>query len=455
MRKLTGILLVLATLGACFIGLTACSPDDEYDLTYASWNLSTAAENNIERRMVAAFEKEFNVKVKIEEGIAQGAGYNDSLTGLAAQDSFPDVFMLSTLDYGLSSGYLADISSFTSADADWNKIPAGIEGAVHYGQGIYAVPFAMHMMGYFVNTSLLEEYNVAELSVSPSYADFLNAIEKLSSKVTEGVIGLSHESTLFEWYPALEDPDLGWFSWDGEKYNLDSTAFINGIAKTKEMRDNHYTYDSLSEETRAEYFEGIDGYTALWDQGRLGIRWAETYSIPDMLLKSNGEFNIKFIGVPGGRTPIVGDYLGISATCKNKELAYKFAKWMSFSPAGITQRFALDTSGEQNNTLPLTTDADVIAAYFEKYQTVDGLRDVFSTLSNGIVEGVKVVPGYTRSRWNAMTGIAVGETANSSIGALIDQCWNGPLTYRDYANNLNVLANKQYQNAIADYDENY
>ncbi len=456
-KRMTAVLVALMLLCTALV-VCACATDEDSDkpqITYASWNLSTESDNNIERRMIAAFEELYDCDIVIEEGISQGSAYEDSITGLAARGKMPDVFMLSTLNYGLSNEYLLDLSSYAEADSQWDSIPTPIEEAVHYGSGIYAVPFAMHMMGYFVNTTLFDSKNIDQLEIGLTYEEFYSAVRSFSSYTNEGIIGLSHEYPVLEWYPAYADSSMGWYSWDGSQYNLDSQAFIDGMAYTKQLRSNAYTYDSLSEETRAQYFEGIDGYTALWDQSRLAIRWGYTYEIPDMLLQNNGTFDIEFVGVPGGNTPIVGDYLGISASCENPDLAYEFAKWMSFSSDGIYKRLELDVDGVENNTLPLTTDETVIDAYFAKYQTVDGLESVFNTVDNGIVEGVKVVPGYTSSRWNALTGISVGDISNCNIGALIDLCWNGDETYADYATQLNTLANAKYLAAIEEYDSKY
>ncbi|MEG1706239.1 MAG: extracellular solute-binding protein [Clostridia bacterium] len=451
--KKTIIIIVLVMI--LTVGLTMFSGcDDSYDLVYTSWNLSTKEVNNIERKMVSAFEEKYKVKIKIEENISLAA-YDDSITGLAAKGELPDVFMLSNMNYGLSNQYLMDISTLIKDDNEWSSIPKPIEEAVHWGEGVYAVPFAMHMMGYFINTNMFADNNVAELTANSTYEQFLSVAKQFSSKVTDGKIGLSNENTILEWYPSYKDTKLGWFSWDGEKYNLDSEAFKEGVAKTKEMRQNTYTYDSLSEETRGKYFEGIDGYTMLWDQGRLAMRWGYTFEIPDMLSKNGGEFNIKFIGVPGERTPLVGDYVGISSTCKNPTLAYQFSKWMSFGSEGMAKRLELDTESKENNTLPLTTNKVAVKAYFDKYLMVDGLEELYTTLDKGIVEGVKVIPGYNRSRWLALTGLPLGDAKNCNIGALLDACWFGTETYADYAIQLNTLANKQYQKAIKDYADLY
>lgn len=460
MMKFKKLSIALATLFAVTgmaVGTAGCS-NDKYDLVYASWNLSTAAVDNVERKMIRAFEEKEGVKVKIEEGISISA-YDDSIDALATKSKLPDVYMLSRIDYGLNRGFVTDLTSYAENDADWAKIPKPIEEAVHFGSGIYAIPFAMHMMGYFANITLLEEHNLYDLvsDGEMTMTEFENIVSTMSSLKAQHKIGLSAEDTILEWYPSSVNNNLGWFTWDGEKYNLDSDEFKAGLAKTAEFHQNGWTYDSLTKEQRETNFSGIDGYVALWDAGLLGLRWGVTYETPDMM--QNANFDIQYLGVPGGRTPIVGDYLAISNTCQNVELAYKFAKWMSFDPAGILKRIELDK--DVTNTLPLTTDQTIIDAYFDKFTAIDGIKEMYDTLENGIVEGVKVVPGYTGSRWGVVTGKTItnpqtNETVNNAkIGDLISACWYGHENYAEFSRDVNKVANDWYEFSIKSYKENY
>ena len=460
MKKLCVLIAAIIASFGVMAGLASCKTTN-YDLVYASWNLGTEAGNNIERQMIKAFEEKYEVKVKIEENISLSA-YDDSIRALAIKNSLPDVFMLSNINFGLSERYVSDISDLIAADTtgDWDNIPKPVEEAVHYKSGIYAVPFAMHMMGYFVNVDLLEQYGLdGFLDGEITWDSFYNVVKEMANYKNDGVIGLSHEGTLFEWYPSSQNSDYGWFTWDGSQYHLDSDEFKDAIRLTKEFRTNGYTYDGLSEEERALNFEGYDGYTALWNAGKLAIRWGATYEVPDMIDNSNGFFDIRFIGVPGGRTPMVGDYLAISNTCKNRDLAYKFAKWMSFDPNGIKERISRDN--DVTNTLPLTIDSQIVADYFDKFTAVSGIEELYETLDNGIVEAVKVVPGYNRARWLALTGISLsgnGETiANANIGQYIDACWTGlyDADYSERAAALNTLANQQYSNVVNSYSQYY
>lgn len=426
------------------------------DLTYVNWNLGTADQNNLERQMVAAFNTKYKKNVKIIENVNTSA-YEDALIALAAKDQMPDVFMLTNMTFGFTNQYLADLSAYANADAAWSHVPSSVAAATKFNNKIYAIPFAIHMMGYFEDEELLEAQNLASLPVSPTWDAFYKVVNNLKQPANK-IMGLNVESTLFEWYPAQINKDYGWFSFDGSKYNLDSADFATAMNLTRTLRANKMTFDSLTAEERTAL--GYDDVVQFWNDGKLGLRWGYTYEIPDMI--ANSKFDKKFIGVPGGRTPIVGDYLGVSPTCKDPQLAYQFAKWMSFDPDGIKKRLELDTEGTQFSSLPLSTDDSVISAYFDaKYNRVPGLEDVFRAADNGIVEGVKVIPGYPNSRWKSRVGQTITisidgvPTQNPNIGQVIDQCWLGTISWADYAKGLNDVANSGYTKALTQIQTNY
>lgn len=450
--KVFSLCLVSVTFLA---GCEPAGPDYDAQLTYVNWNLDTKEKNNLERRLIKAYEEKTNVKINIVENI-NTAAYEDAIAAMASKGNMPDVFMLTNMTFGLENQYLLDIKQYADEDDDWSKIPLPIEEATHYFDGIYSIPFAMHMMGYFVNEELLDTYNIAPLDVSPTYTEFKNTVTALK-KPNDGVMGLNFENTIFEWYPSSLNEDLKWFTFDGEKYNLTSDEFATAMSETAYLRANKMTFDSLTAEEREAM--GYDDVVEFWNDGKLGLRWGQTYEIPNINEKSSS-FDKSFIGTPGGVTPIIGDYLGISPTCEEPEYAYDFARYMSFGTEGILKRLELDTNNDEFSSLPLTTDEDVIDEYF-KTSRIGGLEEVFATIDNGIVEGVKVIPGYINSRWNRRVGqtttITVdGESiTNPKIGQVIDQCWLGNLTWASYAQGLEDVANAAYQSALQRFENLY
>ena len=464
MKKLGIILAIVMVLTVALTLCVAC--EEKASISYATWNLGTEAGNNVERQMIKAFEKANNVKVEIKD--APATGYSDFIKGSIGRNDAPDVFMTDNLNFLLSNQYAMDITNLVKDDEDWAKIPSVLEESTHYKSGTYAIPFAMHMNGYFVNVDLLEDFNI-ELPEDGEYTFewFESAVRAVSEhKGDRGVIGLNEVNHIFEWYASALNKTQGFYTWDGSQYHLDGDEFKAGMAKTKELHQAKVAYASLSETELDDYFEGYDGWLPLWNEGKVAFRWGYTYEMPDIIQNAGGR-NIQFIGFPyvsqatgenartESFTALVPDYVAIYRGCKNPELAYEFAKWMSFDPAGIRKRIEIDKAKGVTNTLPLTTDSSIIDSYFDKFDAVKGFEELYTKLDSAIMEPMKVVPGYEAARQNVTTGKTVGESTNAKIGVLLDACWYGDLTYADYSADCNTAANKQYANAIKNYEGKY
>jgi multiple sugar transport system substrate-binding protein len=412
---------------------------EEVVITYVNWNLGTEAENNIERQMIQAFQDAYpNIKVQLDESFDYSK-YGDSLIAAAAAGKLPDVIMLPNIPFGLSNEWLLNLNDLAANDPEWQFLPKTLEEATHYGSGIYAIPAGMFFMGYFINQDLFEQANLPELDFAPTWDDFANAIRTLNNP-SEGIIGLAEEVQIPEWYPASVNSELGWYTWDGEKYRLDDPSFTEGVNKARELFQGKYTYDSLSDEQKAQYNAGWFG--DVWNQGKIAVRWDGTWATRDY---STRNFKSKFIGVPGGRFVLVGDFMGISKSSAHPEEAYTFAKFMTFGKEGILKRIELNTDGSYTS-LPLTTDTAVLEQYFAS-GAYPGIEEAFNQIDNAIVEGVKIVPGYVRSRWEAPTGVKIGDKDNANLADLIFNSMRGNVRIEDYIGQINKLANDEYKAA--------
>lgn len=470
MKKLGIILAIVLLLAGVLTIVTACGT--KYDLSYASWDLGSDTTPTIERKMVQEFEKLHNVKIELKE-VGSGNAYESGIRGNVVRGDAPDVFKINNTNFVLSENYALDIKSMAEADKDWGNIPASLEEAVHFKSGIYAIPFSMHMAGYFVNVTLLQENGISfpRANEEVSWNDLSKAISSLKNKTNESgqaLLGLSAEESIIEWYPASANKDYGYFTWDGANFHLDSEEFIKGIEIANEIYSKNYSWESLTEDEYNTAFEGVDGYVALWNSGRLGVRWGYTYEMPDMM-EHNTTDEIRFIGIPtveGGRTQnyanLIGDFVSIYKDSANPELAYEFAKWMSFDPAGIEKRIELEKADKKavTNSIPLTSDQTILEKYFDTFDAVEGVEKMFNRLDIATLEPTKVFPGYPRARWEANTGIPVTTAAGDSIasanmGEFLVACRQGFLQYRGYATQANTLANEQYAKTVANYESKY
>jgi len=426
------VLLMVALLCLLSVSLLA----EKIVVTYANWNLGLQIEN----RIIEEFEKAHpDIDVQLAENMDY-ANYLDSLAAAAAAGKLPDVIMIPNIPLALTNEWALNIADMVADDPQWQKVPAPIREATEYGNGVYAIPAGMYFMGYFVNDDLFDTYNQPRLDFGPTWQQFYSAVRQLTIPA-EKVLGLAEEVQIPEWYPAALNSDFSWFTWDGEKYNLAGSEFINAVRLAKQIFNSRYVFDALSPEQKEEMNAGW--YGELWDQGKIAIRWAGTWDINNF---KNLPFNTRFIGVPGGRLPVVGDFMVISRTASNPEAAYAFARYVTFGLDGIEKRMEIDEKVEWVS-MPLTTDEEVLQKYFEFRKAYVGLKEAYDGIGNGIIEGVKIVPGYVASRWTAPTGLKIGDNENANIGDVIWQAMRGPVNISDYAAQLNELANREYEKA--------
>ncbi|MDO6356026.1 extracellular solute-binding protein [Caloramator sp. CAR-1] len=432
---LVAVLTLVSVLGGVKLSVKA-KASEPVVITYANWNVGS----DIEKKIIKAFEATHpNIKIQIANNVDYG-NYEKSLTAAAAAGKLPDVIMIPNIPMALTNDWALNIKSYVQKDKEWNHIPAPIRNATYYGNGVYAVPAGIYFMGYFVNDDLFKKYNQKTLPFAPKMQDFLTSIKKLNNP-QDLVIGLAEEVQIPEWYPAAVNKKLGWYTWDGSKYNLNDPAFIQGVRIAKDLYTNKYVFDSLSAEQKKKLNAGW--YGDAWNAGKIAVRWSGTWDIKGF---KSLKFNSRFIGVPGGRTPVVGDFMIISKTTKHPKEAYEFLRYITFAHAGILKRIELDTKGEWTS-LPLTTDQSILNKFFMGKLRYPGLKEAYQSMANGIIEGVKIVPGYIPSRWTAPTGIKVGDKANASIGDVIWNSMRGNVNISDYAAQLNKLANQEYQKA--------
>ncbi|MBQ4254394.1 MAG: extracellular solute-binding protein [Bacilli bacterium] len=435
------------------------------ELTYRSWDLGTEAQNNEERQLVKAFEEAENVTVHIVENPGTGNAYWDGIKASIFNGiDRADVMMVPNLDWPLASQYLLDIKNMTSADEEFAKVPSSIREACSFKSGVYALPARMNLQGYFINTTLVE----GTLGVRTDNIDCYSSFDKIENIINKAydnnnVVGLDSPAHFIDTMASVLDEtgEMGYFTWDGANYHLDSEAFITGVQKGRALFDAGKTLDSYDEAKREAL--GLDpeveAKVDAWNKAKLAIRYGYTYEITDMLDNNTLNQSYKFVGNPGGKISIVGDYYGIYKDTKEPELAYKFAKWMSFGKQGFLKRMELYTPKGSVNSLPLTNDEDLIEQYFELFGSTSefsGIEQAYEYIQeSSMVEGVKVIPGFLSARQNKKTGIAIGEIENATTFELLNACIVGGEDIAQYADQLNTLANKTYSDWMKLYGEAY
>lgn len=413
-------------------------------LTYANWNLGTEGDANIERLMIEAFnESQDRIEVLIDENVTTD-DWNGSLATAASAGNLPDVFMLNNIPTSYTNEWLYDLSEIAQADEEFQMIPEASSNAASVGDQVVSIPFATHLFGYYVNYDILNDLN---LSI-PQYGftvDELLDLVRSSTNIDQEIVGIENAAQIVDWYPGAVNPESGWFTFNEAEgtFSLDSDEMAQGVNIARDLASNDYAYVNLPEEVK-EQLSGDDSGLA-FRNGQITFSYNGTWMNSAMLTEVDFEWN--FLGLPEGRNAIVNDFLGVSQSTEYPEEAYEFAKFMSFGTEGFSERIRLTEENDfAFNTLPITTAPEVLDEYWALVD-IPGLQEAYENLDNAMVEPFKHVPGFAQARFEAPTGISIGDEDNANVGHLINESIAGNVNYQDYASQLQDLAQQAHDSA--------
>lgn len=412
-------------------------------LRYATWNLGTEQENNIFRQMVKAYtDAHPNVTIEFVDMSGEGS-WEAKLTALAAKGELPDVFMANNVPLYVQNGWVADLTDLVAKDADWNDVPQPLKDLFTYDGRILGLPAAEFFMGYWVNQDLYEAANLDAPEYGVSVEDWEKAVTGLND-VNAGRLGLDEQEFIVGWYPSTQDPNLKWFSFDGEKMNYNSAAFKGAIAKATEMLP--YTWQGLTDEQKTKFKS--KGPWELFINQEVGMRWDASWGLPGII--KDAKFNWDFVGIPGGNQALVADVIVVGKTTRNLEAAYDFARWQTFSKEAWNKEAELAKAMGSAPKMPVSIDADSLARYKEFIGDKPGINAALDNLDKSLVESLaKVVPGYINARWEGKPGIDIGSDKDVNVGYIIGNALSGKFKFEDYSAKLEEFANKQLADAAA------
>jgi ABC-type glycerol-3-phosphate transport system substrate-binding protein len=419
-------------------------PMEPVTIRYANWNIGTPEENNLQRQLVAAYmEMHPNVTIEFVDMSMEGR-WDEKLTNYAAKGELPDVFMADGTPLYVKNGWLADLTPLVEKDPDWHDVPQVLKDAVTYNGKVLGLPAAQFVMGYFVNQDLFEAANLDAPTYGVSVDDFFAATTALTD-VQKGKLGLDEMEFIMGWYPSTQDPNLKWFSFDGQHMNYNSAAFKAAVAKAGEMRP--HTWQGLSDEQKKNFKS--QGPWELFLNQESGVRWDGGWAVPGY---AGATFNWDFMGIPGGNQAMVADIIVVSKTAPNLEAAYDFAKWMTFSKKGYIKEAELaKAAGVVPTRMPVSVNADSIDLYMSFVGDKPGLRQALENLDNSLLESLaKIVPGYINARWEGKPGIDIGEDKDVNMWYMFNFANDGKYKYEDYSAQLEEFANKLLDEARAE-----
>lgn len=414
---------------------------DVTKLTYLAWDVGTEESPTLERAMVEIYDEEHpEVEVEILS-IPEGTDYNSYIATLASSGQMPDVFMWGSVTDTILNGWSADLSEYALNDEDYQMVnPQTREGGQVNGK-VYAVPKSMHYMGMYINKSIFETNNVEPLQYGYTMDEMMNAIEKNTTSTTKGVDNFAVEA----WYPMTVNPEYGIYTYDGEKANLNSEEFAQAIAYAQQVTQNNW---NLTNTTPLEFF-GSEGWA--WGEiGGISLQYDGTWNLTSLADQANFEYD--FIGLPGGHTVLVNDYIFVSEASKDKAASYDLAKWMGYSVEGILTRFDMVEASDAYtyNSIPLITTNDEINAKFlttvEAYPEFKKAYEMLSEKPELLhAEGYKEIPGFPTAIFTADTGVQ-GKNADGSVYSMNQEqlrsaIIKGEYKLSDYASKINDIAN--------------
>lgn len=425
---------------------TAAEPGAPVTLRYANWNLGTEEENNLQRQMVQAYmDANPHVTIEFVDMSAEG-GWDAVLTTYAARGELPDVFMANNVPLYVQNGWVADLTELVQDDPAWANVPQVLKDTITYNGRVLGLPAAQFVMGYFVNQDLYEEANLDAPAYGFTVDEFEDAVTSLHD-VSQGVLGLDEYEFVMGWYPNTQDPNLKWFSFDGEKMNYNSAAFKEGVAFAGEMKP--YTWQGLTEEQKGNFQS--TGPWELFLNEEVGMRWDGSWSVPNYVSQAN--FNWDFVGIPGGNQAMVADVMVVSNTTANLEEAFAFAKWMTYSTEAYAKEAEIAEALGSAPKMPVSVDQASLDLYKE-FVDIPGIHTALDNLDNSLVESLaKVIPGYINARWEGKPGINVGEEQDVNMGYMFNNANEGLYKFEDYSAQLETFANQILADAAAEMNQ--
>lgn len=481
------------------VALTACSEktdgnngssptDSSKDISKTNGEVVTITYGGWEKQLMALeLAEKFNARnpnIKVEI-FNNGKWLNNAeLTQLAATNQMPDIVNIENIVIPIQNKWVADMTEFYEKDPEATSLP---QNFLEYGKvndKLVMLPGALYLFGVMVNLDLLSANGIE----APGYDWTIDQFSDILKQTTKrgSTIGTNYVEPLMAHIPAQMNSELGWgaFNETTKKYNL-GAEWEKGIQTTKDLLEANVSVwehiDALGlpwelEEGSAEQSDlnkkrddlavdivGEADTNNAWYKGKAGTWLDFTYSTGFESNENYAGFEWDFYPLPiagdikESRTPFVLDSVAITSNCKNKEAAYEFVKYLSYSKEGIEDRMQIvkeydkealkakypnlpETEFELPLTfsqMPVTTDKEVIAKWAEFTNAKPGISYMLERLDSGYADGFKVTPGY-----NDAYGLTIEK-------AVREQVFTGQKTAADLAKELEEKANKITEDAYA------
>lgn len=407
MKKL---LMLVIMLFAAF-GLYACNNDEDPNgdngsggrtptrnivLSYADWG-----DQELNKMLIDAFMEEYpHITVELRQDITGAGGeFTANLLNAQAAGVLPDVFAIDNVPTGLSNGMLLDITEYWDADEDTALVYPNIaETAVYNGQR-FAIPSFQFIKGIYINITLLEFYNIDIPEKDWTYDEWIALARQVraagQNDIVYGIDPWFGDLDFEAIFPTMDNADVGYQTFDGEKFNFTSQAWIDAYNLKLEL----YSEGVVASFTEQEM--EILGDIWPWFAGHIAFRIDGSWNLwmVDAMYDEHG-IEVGFWPYPGGSAgqfpPTILDYSVVSSQTENPEEAYLLAKWMTFGKQGWETRLdMMDQRGDNYlDRFPIAEYPEIWARAEDYIDYVEGVRESVELFEYSKPDVDKWLPGY-------------------------------------------------------------
>ena len=354
--------------------------------------------------------------------------------------TIPDVFAIDNVPTAILHGLAYDIAELWNNDPETEKVYPEIAKTGIYGDVRYAAPSYQFVRGILINTTLLEEAGEPLPYLDWTYDEMIALARKFTdpSKHMYGFNGgLNFDATI----PALDNPDYGYHSWDGEKFNFTDELWIKGLRLNRQLVE-----EGIVEAMTAEEKEALFGQADAWPfiEGHALMSINGSWDVPYVIEQFKGAgYDMSFYPYPGGkagqRIPVVLDFMCVSSQTTYPEEAYLLLKWMSFGEEGWKARLEImEELGEPVTAFPVADYPAVWEKLRDLADTIDGMQDNIDLLVDGMgfPDTDKWLPGYNdfyawleaddneyAGQWDTMSPEALAQIYEDNMNRLIEEAF--------------------------------
>ncbi|OZG68063.1 ABC transporter substrate-binding protein [Bifidobacterium eulemuris] len=318
---LTGAVAMIASFAAC--GSSGTAGDGTKEITFQTWNLKNDTYTPYFENLIAAFEKD-NPGTSVKWIDQPADGYTDKINADAAAGTLPDVVDMSPNGaYSLAkAGVIANLSK-DDAQAEDQFTSSSWDAVTFKGEnietGAYAYPWCLNSGVQYYNKAIFDQCGVSELP------ETMDAWFDAASTIGENCPGTNMVAAV----PTLES--LGQYG--SQLMNEDQTAFTFNDKKGVELVQHYidmYNEKSLSADALNNQWTGEGD---AFKQGNVASLAGSAYSVADFQenapkVYENLAIVERLLG-EGGKQNVAMETLVVSETAKNKDLAMKFARFVT------------------------------------------------------------------------------------------------------------------------------